>query len=165
MEPGWELAMINTAVPRRGFLGMCALLGAGVATGQSRAETSAELDPETVRRWYRIWETTKDWHQADAMLADDFTFTSAAGDDHISKAAFKKNCWDTQVHLISRFDLLDVFTDRDAAFVMYNGVTNKEKIFRNVEFLRFKDGRITSIECYFGAPSSYPSAVNKLQEK
>lgn len=157
--------MTMTALPRRSFLALCAMVGAGAAISRGRAEVDGELDPETVRKWYRIWETSKDWRQADAMLADDFTFTSAAGDDHISKASFKKNCWDTQVNLIKRFDLLDLFTDGNAAFVMYNGVTDKGKNFRNVEFLQFKDGRIKSIECYFGAPSSYPSAVNKLTEK
>jgi len=34
------------------------------------------------------------------LLADNFTFTSAAGDDHISKSAFKTQCWDTQVDFI-----------------------------------------------------------------
>ena len=30
-------------------------------------------------------------------MTDNFTFTSAAGDDHISRSTFKTQCWDTQV--------------------------------------------------------------------
>jgi hypothetical protein len=38
----------------------------------------------------------KDLGRFDHLLADSFTFSSAAGDDHISKSTFKKQCWDTQ---------------------------------------------------------------------
>ena len=41
-----------------------------------------------VRKWYASWEK-KDWGPVDSLLADNFTFTSAAGDDHISKSTFK----------------------------------------------------------------------------
>ena len=39
---------------------------------------------------------------------------------------------------------------------------NKDgKTFRNVEYIRMKDGKLQSIECYFGEQSSFPSAVSK----
>jgi len=47
----------------------------------------------------------KDWGPLDSLLADDFTFSSAAGDEHISKSAFKKRCWETQINFIGHFDL------------------------------------------------------------
>ena len=53
----------------------------------------------------------------DALLADNFTFTSAAPDDHISKSTFKTQCWDTQSALIEAFDLQRVFGNGDEAFV------------------------------------------------
>ena len=151
--------MRTIATPRRRFLGTCALIGVA-ASGRGRADVPETSDLEMLRRWYRMWDTTKDWSQAGAMLADDFTFTSAAGDDHISKAAFKKKCWDTQIAHIRRFDLLQAVTNRDSAFVMYNCLTSKGNTFRNVEFLQFDGGKIKSIECYFGAPSSYASAAD-----
>ena len=155
--------MTKDATPRRIFLGACALVGAAGAVRRGRAEVDAGPGPEMVRRWYRSWDTTKDWHQADLLLADDFTFTSAAGDDHISKTEFKANCWDTQINHIKRFDLLHVFAHDDAAFVMYDCITSNSRSLRNVEFLQFKDGRIKSIECYFGAKSNFPSAVSNRQ--
>ena len=155
--------MTNDATPRRVFLGACALMGAA-AVGSVRAEVGAGHGPEIVRRWYKVWDTTKDWHQADSLLADDFTFTSAAGDDHISKTQFKANCWDTQIDHIKRMDLLHVSANDKEAFVMYDCLTSNSKTFRNVEFLQFRDGKIKSIECYFGAEANFPSAVSKRKE-
>jgi ketosteroid isomerase-like protein len=99
----------------------------------------------------------------DAILADDFTFTSAAGDDHISKATFKTQCWDNQKGLAGNFELEQVFGSGNEALVKYLCTTRKGKTFRNVEYLRFKDadGKIAAIECYFGEMGSFPSSVDK----
>lgn len=155
--------MTRAAISRRTFLGACAVIGAGTL-GSARAEVDSKLGAEnekTIRRWYASWVKTKDWREAEKMLADDFTFTSAAGDNHISKTEFKTNCWDTQVNYINRFDLLHVFANGNAAFVMYDCSTGNDKRLRNVEFLQLGDGRIKSIECYFGEKSSFPSAISK----
>jgi len=102
----------------------------------------------------------KDLGTFDALLADNFTFTSAAGDDHISKSTFKTQCWDTQVDFIGDFDLERIATGAEDAFVKYLCHTTNGKSFRNVEYLRIKNGKLESIECYFGAQSSFPSAVS-----
>jgi hypothetical protein len=94
-------------------------------------------------------------------MADNFTFTSAAGDDHISKSAFKTQCWDTQVNFIDRFDLESVFGSGNEAFVKYLCHTKNGKSFRNVEYFRLSDGKVETIECYFGGKSTFPSAVSQ----
>jgi len=38
------------------------------------------------------------------------------------------------------------------------------KSFRNVEYLQIKNGKLQSIECYFGEQSSFPSAVSTGQK-
>ena len=43
---------------------------------------------------------------------------------------------------------------------MYVCHTKNGKTFRNVEYLRLKDDKLEAIECYFGAQSSFPSAVS-----
>ena len=118
---------------------------------------------EIIRKWYRGWEK-KDWNPLDALLADNFTFTSANDDDHISKSAFKARCWETQIDFIGHFDLERITTDADDAFVKYLCHTKNGKSFRNVEYLRIKNGKLESIECYFGARSSFPSAVSTGQK-
>jgi hypothetical protein len=100
----------------------------------------------------------------DSLLADNFTFTSAAGDDHISKSTFKARCWETQIDFIGHFDLERITTGAEDAFVKYLCHTKDGKSFRNVEYLRIKNGKLQSIECYFGAQSSFPSAVSTGQK-
>lgn len=110
-----------------------------------------------IREYYGAW-VKKDWALVDMLLADDFTFTSAAPDDHISKTTFKKQCWDTQSALIESFDLERVFGSGDEAFVKYLCGTKSGKSFRNIEYLRLRSGKVQSIECYFGG-AGYPSAA------
>ena len=118
---------------------------------------------EIVRKWYAAWEN-KDLGTFNSLLADNFTFSSAAGDDHISKSTFKTQCWDTQVDFIGHFDLERITTGADDAFVKYLCHTKNGKSFRNVEYLRIRNGKLQSIECYFGAQSSFPSAVSTVQK-
>jgi hypothetical protein len=160
--------MTRIAVSRRNLLatGACALVG---AVSLPRTASAGGLggqnltNEEVVRRWYAGWGQ-KDWGPLDSLLTDDFTFSSAAGDDHISKSAFKKQCWETQIDFIEHFDLERVSTGADDAFVKYLCHTKNGKSFRNVEYLRIKNGKLQSIECYFGAQSSFPSAVSTGQK-
>ncbi len=156
--------MRRITLSRRNLLATaaCALIG---AVSLPRAATASALEgrdlanEEIIRKWYAAW-VQKDLGTFNALLADDFTFTSAAGDDHISKSTFKTRCWDTQVNFIGSFDLERLITSADDAFVKYLCHTKNGKSFRNVEYLRIKNGKLESIECYFGAQSTFPSAVS-----
>jgi ketosteroid isomerase-like protein len=156
--------MENRAMSRRTMLGASACLlsaAAGIpqiANARGENGLSAKSD-ETIRKWYAAWDK-KDWHPVDVLLADDFTFTSAAGDDHISKSSFKARCWEAQIDFIERFDLQRVFGRGNEALVMYDCRTKNGKTFRNVEYLRLRDDKVEAIECYFGAESNFPSAVS-----
>ena len=150
--------MTRITVSRRKLFatGACALAGAVALPGPARAGTlnSASrgqnlVNEEIVRKWYAAWGN-KDLDTFNALLADNFTFSSAAGDDHISKSKFKTQCWDTQVDFIGHFDLERISTGADDAFVKYLCYT--------------KNGKLESIECYFGAQSSFPSAVSTGQK-
>ena len=154
--------MKNTAMSRRTILEACACALAATATIPQIASAHAEvgLSPkseQTIRKWYAAWEK-RDWRPIDMLLADDFTFTSAAGDDHISKSVFKARCWETQIDFIERFDLQRVFGSGNEAFVMYVCHTKNGKTFRNVEYFRLRDDKVEAIECYFGEQSSFPSS-------
>lgn len=158
--------MRKIAVSRRNMLatGACALAGAVTLPALVRAsETRAPnlMSEELIRKWYTAWKD-KDFTTFNTMLADNFTFSSAAGDDHISKTTFKTQCWDTQINFIKDFDLERVATGPNDAFVKYLCYTKNGKSFRNVEYLQIDENRkLISIECYFGAQSSFPSAVSK----
>ena len=159
--------MTRIAVSRRNLLatGACALIGAvslPASASASALEGQNLTTEEVVRKWYAGWGQ-KDWGPLDSLLADDFTFSSAAGDDHINKSTFKSRCWETQIDFIAHFDLERIATGAEDAFVKYLCHTKDGKSFRNVEYLRIKNGQLQSIECYFGAQSSFPSAVSTGQ--
>ena len=159
--------MTRIAMPRRNLLatGACALVGAVTLPGLARGSAFRGPDltnEEIIRKWYAAWEK-KDLGTFNMLLADNFTFTSAAGDDHISKSTFKTRCWETQIDFIEGFDLQHVIGDGNDAFVMYVCRTKNGKTFHNVEYLRLRDNKLEAIECYFGEKSSFPSAVSTGQ--
>jgi len=159
---------MTRTVSRRNLLasGACAVVGAISLPVPARAVTLEGgylTNEELIRKWYGAWEK-KDLDTFNTLLADNFTFTSAAGDDHINKSTFKTQCWDTQINFIGHFDLERITTGADDAFVKYLCHTKNGKSFRNVEYLRIKNGQLESIECYFGAQSSFPSAVSTAEK-
>jgi ketosteroid isomerase-like protein len=159
--------MRTKTVSRRTVLqaGPCALAIAAGIPPIAIAHAETGLNPQSdviIRRWYAAWEKN-DWGPLDILLADDFQFSSAAGDDHISKSDFKAQCWESQKDFIERFDLQRVFGHGNEAFVMYLGRTKNGKTFRNVEYLRLRGDKVEAIECYFGAQSSFPSAASAKQ--
>jgi len=160
--------MTRMTVSRRKLLatGVCAVVGAVALPGPERASalTAENSDnEEIVRKWYAAWEN-KDFGTFNALMADNFTFSSAAGDDHISRSTFKTKCWDTQADFIGHFDLERISTGADDAFVKYLCHTKNGQTCRNVEYLRIANGKLESLECYFGAQSSFPSAVSTGQK-
>jgi ketosteroid isomerase-like protein len=137
------------------------LAGSAVLAGAEGASAQASDPPANaavVRKWYKSWET-KDWDVTGTFLTDDFTFTSPTPDDHISKVAFKKNCWETQIDFIKSFDMELLMAQGDDVLVKYLCHIKGGKSFRNVEYHRLRNQRIASIECYFGGQMTYPSSV------
>ena len=160
--------MKERAMSRRTLLevGACALAAAAAIPKSASAHAATGLsqqNEETVRKYYAAWEA-KDWRPFDILLADNFTFTSPNDDDHISKRAFKTKCWESQVGFIEHFDLQRVIGTGNDAFVMYVCRVKNDKLFRNVEYLRLRGGKVEAIECYFGAQSSFASAVGTGQK-
>jgi hypothetical protein len=143
--------------------GICAMAATSgmpeIARAHARAALSSK-DEATIRHYYAAWEN-KDWRPFELLLTEDFTFTSAAGDDHIDKSAFKTKCWGSQIDFIDRFDLKHVYGSGNQAFVMYVCRTKNGKTFQNVEYLRLSGAQVQAIECYFGSQSSFPAAVSK----
>ena len=159
--------MTTRAVSRRTVfeVGVCAMAVTAAIPGIAESHAQTGLSPEkeeTIRKYYAAWET-RDWHPLDILLTDTFTFTSANNDDHISKSIFKARCWESQIDFIERFELERVIGNGNDAFVMYVCRTKNGKTFRNVEYLRLSDHKVEAIECYFGGPSSFPSAVSTTQ--
>jgi ketosteroid isomerase-like protein len=129
------------------------------AAGAQARLSGLSNNERIVRDYYKAWET-RDWTPFDVILADDFTFSSAAGDHLVGKTVFKKECWDTQIDFIKGFDLELVAAKGDAVVVQYLCHTKNGKTFSNVEIAQLRDSKIQTIRCYFGSASSFPSAVS-----
>ena len=155
-----SMAMSRRYLLAAGAGSLAVACGGATPAPSSAAAPGATHQEETVRKWYAAWET-KDWGSVDTFAADDFTFSSAAGDDHISKSTFKAQCWDTQSALIDRFELESVVGNGNEVFVKYVCRTKNGKAFQNVEHFTFKGDKITALESYFGNQAGYPSAANK----
>jgi len=108
-----------------------------------------------VKAYYTAFEK-KDWNLTEQILTDGFTFTSPL-DDHISLKAFKERCW-PNAYKLKRFDVVKLFVNGDEAFVIYNGWSTDGKLFRNSDYFKFKGGKISEYECFFGPGINYPNS-------
>jgi hypothetical protein len=126
--------------------------------GKRSIASSASIK-KIIKQYYAAYEK-KDWGMMEPILADGFTFSSPAGDDHIDIKLYKQRCWPNAEHTKS-FDLEKIVVDGDDAFVTYNGWTTGGKLFRNTERFKFKDGKIKENECFFGLGASFPNNTKK----
>lgn len=129
--------------------------------GTNFAQPSPDImkKEKVIREYYSAYEK-KDWHMLELILADGFTFTSPAGDDHINLKLYKERCWPNAYHT-KKFDLEKVIISGDDAFVTYNGWTTDGKLFRNTERFKLKDGKIIENECFFGSGINFPDNIKK----
>jgi len=139
------------------FLTQLAALSIAVIAAPSFAQKppDAASNEKIVREYYAAYEQ-KDWSILERILADGFTFTSPAGDDHIDLKEYKRRCWPNSANT-RKFDLEKILVVGDDAFVTYNGWTTDGRLFRNTEYFRLKDGRIVSNECFFGEGVNFPN--------
>jgi ketosteroid isomerase-like protein len=121
-----------------------------------RVSFAQQSQTEKLARAYYAAFVNKDWNSLQGILADGFTFTSPV-DDHISLNAFKERCW-PNADKIKRCDIDKLVVSGDIAFVIYNGWTTDGKLFRNSDYFKIKDGKISEYECFFGAGINYPNS-------
>jgi hypothetical protein len=137
------------------FAGMIFFGKTGFA--QTAAPQTA-LNEKVVRAYYTAF-VKKDWNLMQTTLADGFTFSSPL-DDHISVIAFKEKCW-PNAYKIKKIDVDKIVMNGDQAVVITNGWTTTGKLFRNSDYFKLKDGKITAYECFFGPGVNYPNNAAK----
>src|SRR5579859_2332187 len=86
-----------------GALAAVVMVGAASEARASASQTSQ--NEKTARAWYKLWGGSTNWADFDALMADDFAFSSTNGEDHISKAEFKPRCWEPNVALSKAVDI------------------------------------------------------------
>jgi hypothetical protein len=94
-----------------------------------------------------------------SILSSGFTFSSP-NDDHIDLNTYHHRCW-PNCQNTKRFDIDKLVMGKNEAFVTYNGWTNDSRVFRNTEYFKFEDGKITENDCFFGPGVSFPNNKKK----
>ena len=114
-------------------------------------------DAAKIIRTYLLGYEKKDSIMVFSQLADGFTFTSPAPDDHIPLSVYKTRCW-PQAQFTKKVEFVKIVQEGNCAFAIYNLTTTDNKHLRNTEYYTFSNGKIKSIECFFGGTGAgYPT--------
>jgi hypothetical protein len=111
-------------------------------------ETRSQSNEDIIKAYFGGWEK-KDWNQVAAQLAPGFTFTSPAPDDHINTKQFYDKCW-VQAGHIRKFEYVRMYGKGNETFALVHVLTDTGAAIRNIEFFTFENGKIKSIEVFFG---------------
>jgi len=144
------------------YIILAGFISAAIDTsGQTlKVESMQVVAEKIIKSYFAGWEK-KDWETVASNLADGFTFTSPAPDDHINIDAFKAKCW-VQAEHIRRFDFIKITGNEKEAFAIVHVITNEDKIIRNTEYFKFEKGKIKSIEVFFGGSGQgFPTNVKQ----
>lgn len=120
--------------------------------------SSKAQNAEKLIRAYLMGYEKKDWNLVAGQFANDFNFTSPAGDDHISLSAYREKCWPTS-EFVKKVQFSKIIVQGNCAFATYDITTTDNKIVHNTEYYTFNKGKIKSIECFFGAGIGYPGST------
>jgi ketosteroid isomerase-like protein len=121
------------------------------ASPQSERRISPMLSTsksDAIRRCFAAYRS-KNRQAVEALLTDDFRFTSPY-DDEIDRATYFEKCWPNSERIQTNV-VEKIVGDGNEAFVTYRCVTKAGDEFRNTEFFTFNEDRISHISVYFGA--------------
>lgn len=105
---------------------------------------------ELIKAYFSAWQE-QDWPTLEAILTEDFTFTSPY-DDKITIQSYKKRCWNT-VTQIGDYTLEHLTAKETSGYVTYHNTINGTVV-HNTEYFTFQNGKISSVDVYFGLTHS-----------
>ena len=110
---------------------------------------------DLAKGYYRAYEAN-DRAFVESHLAEGFTFTSPF-DDHIGREDYFRRCWpEKNIHF--RFDFVTVMQEGNRVFIAYDAQLREPNAvhpaarFRNAELMTFENGKLKSVEVFFGDP-------------
>ncbi|MBC8125955.1 MAG: nuclear transport factor 2 family protein [Gloeobacteraceae cyanobacterium ES-bin-144] len=115
---------------------------------------------DLVRKCFAAYQS-KDRGAIEALLSDDFTFSSPL-DDNISRERYFERCWPNSERLRS-FHIEKLFAEGNQAFVTYEAVQNDGAKFRNTEFFTSDGEKLKHVDVYFGTETA--NAAKDIQPK
>lgn len=107
------------------------------------------------RRAYDAY-ITRDRAAIEALLADDFRFTSPL-DNGLNRNRYLSHCWPASQD-IEQFEFIHLLGAGDQVFVTYEARRAGGDRFRNTEVLTVRRGKLIEVEVYFGWSLPHPAA-------
>lgn len=102
---------------------------------------------EIVRACFVAYED-KDRRAIEELLSKDFVFSSPL-DNKIDRQTYLDRCWPISKN-VHDFKLVNLVASGSQVFVTYNSTLDTGDSFRNTEIFEVADGKIKSVEVYFG---------------
>ena len=116
---------------------------------------------EIVRACFVAYED-KDGRAIEELLSKDFVFSSPL-DNKIDRQTYLDRCWPISKN-VHDFKLVNLVTSGSQVFVTYISTLNSGKSFRNTEIFEVADGKIKSVEVYFGWDVPHEAANGSFLE-
>jgi ketosteroid isomerase-like protein len=105
-------------------------------------------DPIDVARAIYLAYANKDRRAIEALIADDFRFTSPL-DNRLDRETYFVRCWPNSEN-IDDYQFIHLVPHQDRVFVTYEAISKRNGQFRNTEVLTIRNGRVVAAEVYFG---------------
>ena len=116
---------------------------------------------EIVRACFVAYED-KNRRAIEEILSKDFIFTSPL-DNKIDRQTYLDRCWPISKN-VHDFKLVNLVESGSQVFVTYISTLNTGKSFRNAEIFEVADGKIRSVEVYFGWDLPHKAAIGRSLE-
>lgn len=91
---------------------------------------------------------TKNRAKIEALIADDFHFTSPR-DNRLNRDTYFARCWPNS-QATGDFTFVHLVSDGDRVFVTYDLCMADGKAFRNTEILTIRNGQLREAQVFFG---------------
>lgn len=146
----WESRAIGTSSPRK-----------RLDKAHQQIEGTMTSAAEIVRACFVAYED-KDRRAIDEILSSDFTFSSPL-DNKIDRQTYLDRCWPISAN-VHEFKLVNLVASGSQVFVTYVSMLNSGESFRNTEIFEVADGKIKSVEVYFGWDIPHKAAIGTFLE-
>ena len=125
-----------------------------------RQELTMRSDNASIARATYEAYVRKDRGKIEALLAEDFHFTSPL-DNRLDRKTYFERCWPNSAKTTG-FDFIHCVAFGDRVFVTYEGRNSDGHRYRNTEILTIQNEQVVDVEVYFGWSLPHPATAGSF---